>query len=345
MSKKQVFQNDWKAIVAKPDAGTKKQNEEREPDPFYQKREDSYYGLFPSDSGEKYSFAILPEASGRAFITTDIATIKRFRFTSPKDGQSYFDNLKMPMDPSQLFDMSIVSKAMSDPNSLTSEDRVKLSQIKRHGDLIQRYKNLQYCKEEGVNFGYSPKPNVWNNRLKKVSLTAFFGIWTKWKGAVNSHGDRGVKLIYANYAQFSDKFTALLTAMSESHDEDQPSWYEDYFSINPTVKGVLDVKMGSMKVGGEGVTIKLVKVGKDVIDDKSAGITGPIDIKDIVIPQEPENRLSHLHYYLGMKSDGELFHDTYADRFEEALVQLEEHVAEIKLGNLSKETKPDGAPF
>lgn len=350
MTKKTVgFQNDWKSIVAKPETGAKKQQEEREPDPFYQKREDSYYGLFPSDAGEKYAFAVIPDASGRAFIVTDIATIKRFRFTSPKDGQSYFDNLKMPMDPNQLFDMSVLKKATSDPASLTDSDKSLLSQIKRHGDLIARYKNLQYCKEEGVNFGYSPKPNIWNNRLKKVALTAFFGVWTKWKGAVNSHGDRGVKLIYANYAAFSDKFTALLTAMSESHDEDQPSWYEDYFSINPTVKGILDVKMGSMKVGGEGVTLKLIKVGKDVIDDKAVGMTGPISLKDVVIPKEPENQLSHMHYYLGMKSDGELFHDTYADRFEEALVQLEDHVNDIKLRNLTKtdstEEKAADSPF
>jgi hypothetical protein len=50
-----------------------------------------------------------------------------------------------------------------------------------------------------------------------------------------------------------------------------------------------------------------------------------------------------------MKSDGELFHDTYADRFEEALVQLEDHVNDIKLRNLTKtdstEEKAADAPF
>jgi hypothetical protein len=170
------FQNDWKAIIAKPDTkGNKKQQEEREPDPFYQKREDSYYGLFPSDAGEKYAFAVIPEDSGRAFITTDIATLKRFRFTSPKDGQHYFDNLKMPMDPTYLFDMTVLDRAKA--GTASDADKVILAQIKRHGELMNRYKNLQYCKVEGVNFGYSPKPNVWNGRLKKVSLTAFFGVY------------------------------------------------------------------------------------------------------------------------------------------------------------------------
>lgn len=330
------FQNDWKALVAKPETASKKTYAENEPDPFYQKREDTYYGLFPSDSGEKYAFAIIPDASGRPFLMTDIATISKFRFTSPKDGKNYFENLKMPMDPKYLFDMSIMTK-LSDPASLTEDDKKLLSQIKRHSDLIARYKNLQYCKEEGVNFGYSPKPTIYNNRLKKVALTAYFGIWTKWKGAINSHKDRGVKLITSSYPAFQDKFNALLESMDETHNEDQPTWFEDYFSMKNGVKGILDVKMGSMKVGGEGATIKLIKIGKDVIDDKGVGITGPITEKDVVFSSEPENKLSHLHYYMGMKSNGEIYHDIYADRFEEALVQLESHLNDIKLKNATKE--------
>lgn len=334
--KEQTFNNDWEALIAKPTVAAKKDfASENEPDPFYQKREDTYYGLFPSDAGERYAFAIVPDAKGNSVFMADVATIQRFRFTSPKDGKHYFEGLKMIMEPKHLFDMSVMDKLKSDPNSLTEDEKTTIRQIKRHGDLIQRYKDLQYCKEEGINFGYSPKPTLFNNRLKKVSLTAFFGIWTKWKGAINTHGDRGVKLITSTHAAFADKFRALLTSTNETHAELQPTWYQDYFSLNGEVKGLIDVKMGSMKVGGEGATVKLIKVGKDSIDDKGAGLTGPILEKDIVLPQGPENVLSHPHFYLGMKSNGSLYHDTYADRFEEALEQLEAHVSDVKLRNMA----------
>lgn len=343
MAGKTSFKNDWEAIIAKPETtnGVKK-FADNEPDPFYIKREDTYYGLFPSDAGEKYAFAVVPAADGTPFIMTDIATIQRFRFTSPKDGKHYFEGLKMPMDPRYLFDMNVMDK-LSDINSLTDEDKITIAQIKRHSELMKRYRDLQYCKEEGVNFGYSTKPTIYSSRLKKVGLTAFFARWTKWKGATNTSGDNAVKLVYANYSAFQDKFRALLTSMKESHEEDQPTWFEDYFSPIGGVKAVLDVKMGSMKVGGEGATVKLVKQGKDKIDDKAAGLLGPIGEKDIVRPDGAENALSHLHFYMGMKSDGALFHDSYADRFEEALTQLEDHVNDMKLKNLNKVS--EGGPI
>lgn len=338
-----TFNNNWEALIAKPEVNSAKKNyADNEPDPFYQKREDTYYGMFPSDAGEKYAFAIVPAENGDAFLMTDIATIQRHRFTSPKDGKHYFENLKMPMDPKKVFDYSVMDK-LSDPNSLTDEDKKTLAQIKRHGELMQRYKNLQYCKVENVNFGFSQKPNLYSSRLKKQSLTAFFGVWTKWKGAVNTHGDRQVKLISTGYGSFQDKFRALLKSTYETHNELQPTWLEDYFSSNNGVKGVIDVTMGSMKVGGEGASIKLIKVGKDPIDDKGAGITGPIEEKDVVTLPGDENRLSHLHYYMGMKSDGPLFHDAYADRFEEALSQLEAHVEEMKLKNLGSPSSATAA--
>lgn len=333
------FNNDWEALIAKPENPSKKNfSKDEEPDPFRQKREDTYYSLFPSDSGEKYAFAIVPDSEGKSFLMTDIATIQRWRFTSPKDGKHYFENLKMPMDPKYLFDMSIMDR-LSDLDKFTEADKAELKRIKRHSDLIQRYKDLQYAKVKDVNFGYSPKPSMFNNRLKKVALTAFFGTWTKWKGVDNSHNDRAVKLITSTHTQFQDKFRALLKSTDETHRDLQPSWYEDYFSSNGGVKGIIDVKMGSMKVGGEGATVKLIKIGKDPIDDKGVGVTGPISEKDIIYPSGEENKLSHLHFYLGMKSDGSLYHDIYADRFEEAIVQLESHLNEMKLKSASTESE------
>lgn len=333
------YSNEWEALIAKPEAKSKKTYADAEPDPFYIKREDTYYTMFPSDAGEKYAFAIVPAASGTPFLLTDVATIQRFKFTSPKDGKHYFEKLKLPMDPKVVFpNYTEVMDKMSDINSLTEEDKKTLAQIKRHGELVQRYKDLQYCKVEGVNFGYSPKPTLFSSRIKKEAVTAFFGVWTKWKGAVNTHKDMNIKLITSNYSAFQDKFRTLFRSVAETHAELQPTWLDDYFSANNGVKAVIDVNMGSMKVGGEGATVKMVKVGKDPIDDKAVGITGPIELKDINIPTDPENVLSHIHYYMGMKSNGAVFHDTYADRFEEAISQLEAHVNEMKLKAASNST-------
>lgn len=325
-----TFVNDWQSLVAKQDNSSKKTQQNDEPDPFYQKREDTYYGLFPSDAGERYSFAVIPAKDGTPVLMTEVGTIKMHRFTSPKDGVHYFENLKLIMDPRYLFDMTVMNR-INDPNSISDEDKALLSKIKRHGDLVQRYKDLHYCKVEGVNFGYSPKPGLFNNRLKKVALTTFFGRWTKWKGANNTHGDQGVKLIYSTHAQFQDKFRAVLKSMGESHDELQPTWFEDYFSIYGGAKGILDVNMGSMKVGGEGCTVKLTKVGKDPIDDKSVGFLAPISEKDIVFPTEAENALSHLHYYMGYKSTEDLYQEVYMDRIERAISQLEQNVNDQKM--------------
>lgn len=340
-----TFVNDWQTLVAKQET-TKKNREEDGPDPFHQKREDTYYGLYPSDAGERYGFAVVPSADGRPFVLADVGTIRRFRFTSPKDGKHYFENLKLIMDPNHLFDMSVMGR-ISDPNSIAEEDKVLLQRIKRHADLTQRYKNLQYAKveKEGANFGYSPKDSLFSNRLKKVALTAFFGRWTKWKGATNTHGDKTVKLITSTHAQFQDKFRAVLKAMGESHDEDQPTWFEDYFSTAGGVKGILDVNMGSMKVGGEGCTVKMVKVGKDIIDDKSVGFLAPINEKDVILPEGEENRLSHLHFFMGFKSNEDLYQDVYMDRVEEAIVQLEGHLATIALSKAAGTSAPaQGSP-
>jgi hypothetical protein len=341
--------NDWEALIAKPESANAKKFADAEPDPFHETRLDTYYGMYPSDAGEKYAFAIVEAANGAPFLMTDVATIQRHKFTSPKDGKAYFEKLKMPMDPKVLFPgyQALMDK-LKDVNSLTEEDKLTLSYIKRHGELIQRYKNLQYCKVEGVNFGYSMKPNLFSSRLKKEAITAFFGVWTKWKGANNTHKDRAVKLITSNYAAFQDKFRTLFRSVAEAHNELQPTWMQDYFSHKGGVKAIIDVNMGSMKVGGEGATIKMVKVGKDPIDDNAVGMTGPINEKDIVIAPEPENVLSHIHYYMGMKSNGDIFHSTYADRFEEALVQLEGHVADMTLkastGGASTPVKESPAP-
>lgn len=326
------FNNDWQSLVAKQETKNNKTQQSDEPDPFYKKREDTYYGLFPSDAGEKYGFAVVPAANGAPFVLADVGTIKMHRFTSPKDGQHYFETMKLIMDPNMLFDMSVMSR-ISDPNSISEEDKELLKKIKRHANLVQRYKDLQYCREEGVNYGYSPKPGLFVNRLKKVTLTAFFGRWTKWKGAVNTHGDKSVKLIYSTHAQFQEKFRAVLKTMGESHDELQPTWFEDYFSTNGGVKGILDVNMGSMKVGGNGCTVKLIKVGKDPIDDKSVGFLAPIEEKDLVFPEGEDNALSHLHFYMGYASNEDLYQEVYMDRVERAISQLEDNLTSQRLKN------------
>lgn len=331
--------NDWQSIVAKPESKKTNKYEDEKPDSFHQKREDTYYTLFPSQDGEKYAFAIVPGANGLPFVMTDVMTIKRHRFTSPKSGIHYHENLKLPMDPNMLFDMSIIDKA-SDPNSLTEEDKEVIKGIKRHSDLVKRYKDLQYAKvikKTGdkevnlVNFGYAKVPKLFNQRLRKESVTAFFGIWTKWKGAPNTEREFGVKFITSRYGAFQDKFRSLLNQTSETHDEDVPDWFQKYFSTIGKVEGIMDIEMGSMGVGGKGASIKLVKLGKDVIDDKGVGVTGPIKESDILIPKEEDNKLSHLHYLMGYKSNEDLWQPTYVDRFEEAIIQLEDHVKSMQL--------------
>lgn len=349
MAKKAEFNNDWKALIAKPEPQKKgKKFNDDEPDPFYQKREDTYYTVFPprKDEGDtqRYAFAVVPAADGTPFVMEDIMTIKRHRFTSPKTGIHYFENLKMPMNPNAIFDMSVMDKVSKDPNSLTEEDKATIQAIKKHSELVQRYKDLQYCKVDGVNFGFvQGKPGVHNQRLKKVALTGFFGAWTKWKGAPNDKREFNVKFISANYGAVQDKLRSLLSSMAETHDELQPTWFQDYFSHHGGVKGVIDIEMGSMAVGGRGATMKLVKLGKDPIDDKGVGVTGPIKEKDIILPKGDENALSHLHFYMGFKANEDLWQPSYAERFEAAIEQLEKHVEDVKLRNVTESTS-EAAP-
>lgn len=338
-----VLNNDWQSIIAKPEVQRKNKFEDDKPDPFYQKRPDVYYTMFPSAEGEKYAFGIVPAADGQPFIMTDVMTIKRHRFTSPKTGIHYFENLKLPMDPAILFDMTVLDRA-ADPNSLTEEDKVLISNIKRHSELVQRYKELQYAKvmkkissPDGVkevnlvNFGYAKNATLFNSRLQKQAITGFFAIWTKWKGLPNTKREFSIKFINSRYNSVQDKFRALLTQTAETHNEDDPTWFEKYFSSIGGVAGVIDIEMGDMSIGGRGATIKLVKLGKDVIDDKGVGVTGPITEADIVFPSEPENKLSLVHYLMGFKSTEALWQDDYVDRFETAIEQLEKHVEDKKL--------------
>lgn len=341
---KTEFNNDWQSLIAKPEVKKGKKFVDDEPDPFYQKREDTYYTLFPSQDGEKYAFAIVPAADGRPFVMEDIMTIKRHRFTSPKDGKHYFENLKLPMDPKVLFDMSVLEKVTKDPNSITEEDKATINNIKKHSEIVQRYKDLQYCKDEGVNFGYAKVMGLHNSRLQKQQLTGFFGVWTKWKGAPNDKREFNIKFISSRYGAFQDKFRSLLQGVAETHQELQPSWYEDYFSHIGGVKGVIDVEMASMAVGGKGATVKLVKLGKDPIDDKGVGVTGPITEKDIKLPKGDENVLSHLHFFMGFKSNESLWQEAYVERFEAALAQLEAHVANMKLKHLGSAPATDATP-
>lgn len=347
------FQNNWRDLVAKPviqTKGNKKFNDEPQgPPPYYQKRENVFHTLFPSEAGSKYDFFIIPDKEGKPFSKGQVAQIQLFKFHSPKQNKDIFNKVQIATDPSVYFDMSVLDKA-KDPNSLTEEDKQTLKNIKRHENLVQRWRDLYFTKEEGVNFKYAKGTNRYNNRLKKQELTLMFGVYTKWNGEENVTGDRRIKLIYSDYGAFQDKFTDFVISTGEVHEEDQPSWFEDYFSINNGVKGIIDVNMGSMAVGGKGATIKLVKLGKDPIDDKGVGVKGEIPVNSIVYPMEPENALSHFHYFFKIKSTEALYQDRIMDEFEEAIVQLEEFLNEKKIenalkGNSSTESVTTDQPF
>lgn len=328
-----TFNNDWQSLAARPQKFNNKKDD-KIVEPYKIRREGAYLSMFPSDEGEKYSFCIVPDKDGNPFIMTEVMTIKRFKFRNPKTNEDYFENLKMPMDPNMIFDMSVVDKSMNDPASLTEDEKSTLKAITKHADLVKRWKELFYCKEDGINFGYAKSPTRYNGRLRKDALTGFFGVPTKWKG--EEVPKKGVKFIQNRYLQFQDKFRSLLEQTAETHDELQPSWYEDYFSNTAGYKGVIDVEMGSMKVGGKGATVKLIKIGKDNIEDKGAGVLGGIKDKDIDYPKGDENALSHLHYYMGFDSTQDLWQELYVNRIEEAIEDLENHVKEIKAQNVLK---------
>jgi len=336
-AKNNKFYNNWQALAAKPEVESKSNKFEKVEEPYKVTRENSYLSMFPSDAGEKYSFFIVPSFDGKSFIMTEVMTIKRFKFKNPKTQEDYFENLKIPMDPKLIFDMSVIEKASTKPNELTEEDKKTIKDIKRHADLVKRYKDLFWCKVDNVNLGYSPTSGMYTNRLKKESLTGFFGVPTKWKGTVNTNKDYSVKFIQSRHSQFQENFRTLLQLTSETHDELQPTWFEDYFSTSGGVKGVLDVSMGSMKVGGKGVAIKLVKLGKDPIEDRGVGVSGEIDPDAVKIPTSESDKLSHLHYYMGFKTNESLWQEIYVDKFEEAIEDLENHVKEIAEKN--KETE------
>ena len=339
MAKTAKFVNNWQALSAKPEVKGNLRDNGKIVEPYKVRRENAYLSMFPSEEGEKYYFCIIPDSEGRSFIMTEIMTIKRFKFRNPKTNEDYFENLKLPMDPAKLFDMSVVEKAAK-RETLTDEDKKILSNIKVHADLVQRYKDLYFCKEEGINFGYAKAPTRYNGRLRKEALTGFFGIPTKWKGT--ELDSREVKFIQNRYMQFQDKFTELLNQTAETHDELQPTWYEDYFSNINGYKGVIDVNMGLMKVGGKGASVKLIKTGKDPIEDKGAGILNGIDPKKVKLPKEKENALSHLHYYMGFDSTQDLWQDMYVDRFTEAIEDLEAHLGEVRADNALNVATPEG---
>jgi hypothetical protein len=328
--------NDWQALIAKPEAQNAKKQFDKIEEPYKAKRPGVYLSMFPSDEGEKYSFAIVPDANGRSFIMTEIMTIKRFKFRNPKTSEDYFENLKVPMDPKLLFDMNVL-----DVKEPSDEQKIVIANIKKHADLVQRYKDLYWCKVDNVNFGYSSAPTKYNNRLRKEALTGFFGVSTKWKGVENSTRDFSVRFIQSRYAAFQEKFRTLLQQTAVTHDELQPTWYEDYFSSSEAVKGVIDVEMGSMKVGGQGATVKLVKLGKDPIEDKGVGVTGEILPSEIKSLEGPEHKLSHLHYYMGFDSREDLYQTMYIERFEDAIADLEQHVEDVKLKNLESDLTED----
>jgi hypothetical protein len=341
MAKKQAttVNNDWQTMIQKPEPMGKKKYEDDKPDPFKQKREDVYYTLYSSPEGEKYAFAMVPAADGTPFYMTDLLTLKRHKFTSPKTGIPYFENLKFFSDPTAMFGKELVDSINTDPTSVDAE---KIKAFKRHSDLVQRYKNVQYAKalvknEKGddvnlINFGYSKnKKLIFANRLQKQATTAFFGVWTKFKGAMNDKREFGIKLFSTRYGAFQDKFRGLLNQTNDTHQKLQPEWFQDFFSSVGDVKGIIDVEMGSMGPGGKGASIKLVKLGKDAIDDAGVGVTGPITEKDIVMPKGAENELSFRHYIMGFKSTEDIWQDTYMDRVEEAIIQLENHVKEKQL--------------
>lgn len=326
--------NDWAALIAKPESN-KKNYESEGPDAWYQKRENCFYYLNSSDSGSKYDVAIVPDRDGVPFVMTEIATIKRFRFTSPKTGIHYFENMKIPVESKTLFNMDLVQKGLSG-GELTEEEKEELLLIKRHGELIQRYKEVVFNKD--FNFKWAQKKTFWTSRIKKVSLTAFLGVWTNWEGTANKEKDYSLKLFTSTHNDFQTKFRGLIESLAATHSELQPTWFKDFFSVEKEVKGLIDMNIGSMKVGGAGATIKLVKVGKDPIDDAAAGYTSVIKKKDIKNAYEgEENEASIMHWYLGMKSDGRLYQAALFDRFEEAITQLEDKLSEVRLANLKEE--------
>lgn len=329
-AKTNKFFNDWQALAAKPVDSNAKKIDEKVVEPYRVKRPTgTYLSMYPSDEGEKYAFAIVPDENGRSFIMTEIMTLKRFKFRNPKTNEDYFENLKLPMQPELLFDMSVL-----DVDKPTEEQLKVISDIKRHADLVQRYKNLYWCKVENVNLGYAKNPTKYNNRLRKEALTGFFGVPTKWKGVENTERDFSVKFIQSRHSAFQEKFRTLLQQTAVTHDELMPTWYEDYFSTQGEVKGVVDVELGSMKVGGKGATVKLVKLGKDPIEDKGIGVSGAILPADIKALEGDDNKLSHLHYYMGFDSRENLWQDMYVERFEEAVLDLEDHVETVKLKNV-----------
>lgn len=342
MTKKKApkFNNDWQSLAAKPQKFTQKKDDKIE-EPYKVRREDAYVSMFPSDEGEKYSFCIVPDKDGNPFVMTDVMTIKRFKFRNPKTNEDYFENLKLPMDPEMIFDMSVVDKKVKDPSSLTEEDKKVLKDIAKHADLVKRWKELYYCKVDNVNFGYAKSPTRYNGRLRKDALTGFFGIPTKWKG--EEVPKKGVKFIQNRHLGFQDKFRALLKQTADTHDELQPTWYEDYFSNIGGYKGVIDVELGSMRVGGKGATVKLIKIGKDNIEDKGAGVLGGINDKDVTFPKGESNELSHLHYYMGFDSTQDIWQDLYAARFEEAIEDLENHVNDVVAKNNSTVSETEDA--
>jgi hypothetical protein len=341
-AKTEVFFDDWKALSAKPiqESGKKNFNDKIE-EPYKVRRKGAFKSMYPSDEGEFYAFFIVPSAEGKSFVMEDIMTIKRFKFRNPKTNEDYYENLKIPMDPKALFDMSVVKKLSEDPSSITEEDKKVLANIKRHASLVKRYKDLYWCKLDNINFKYSKNPGKYNNRIKKESLTGFFGVPTKWDGIIlDNKKDYEVKFIQTRYSQFQEKFRTLLEQTSSTHDEFQPTWYEDYFSSTGGIQGVISVDMGPMKVGGRGATIKLVKVGKDPIEDRGVGISGDLDPKKIKALEGEEHSLSHLHYYMGFDSREDLWQDMYVDRFEEAIADLEGHVKEVVEQNKLNEDDP-----
>ena len=342
---KAKFINDWQSLSAKQEpAGSKKKfDNEKVVEPYRVKRRGSFLTMYPSDAGEEYAFSIVPSSDGKSFIMTEVMVVKRFNFKNPKTNEDYFETLKIPMDPKLLFDMSVVDKAAKTPEKLSDKEKKTLEDIKRHASLTKRFKDLYWDKTEGVNLKYAKNPTRYNQRIQKDALTGFFGIKTKWKGVNNEEKDYSVKFISTKYVGFQEKFRTLLQQMSSSHDDLMPDWYEKYFSTLKGVNGVIDVEMGSMRVGGKGATVRLVKLGKDPIEDASVGVSGVIDPKSITTLQGKENELKHLHYYMGFNSQESLWQDMYVDRFEEAIVDLENHVKEVQEKNEAEAKKEESS--
>lgn len=335
--------NDWQKLAEKPILNNQeKSGNLKIEEPYKRNREDSRYSMLPTDAGSNYSFAVVPSRNGDTFCMSNIAIVRRHKFFNPKTGEDYFDTRRMPMNPADIFDMSVLDK-----KDLTEEDKITIARIKRHGELIKRWKDLNYCKIEGVNFKYATGvKTIWNDRIKSEAVTGFFGVWTRWTNSgtevLNTNKDYKVKFIYSRYNAFQDKFRGLLEQTDKSHSKLQPNWYEDYFSSYGGIKGILDAEFASMKVGGRGCSVKLVKLGKDPIDDSSVGVTSEIKESDIIMPKDKADELSHLHYYMMYDSTQELWQDTNADLFEEGLAQLEHHV-QAKIASGAVEVKPEKA--